>query len=395
MAAENRRAAMAEQRAKQIALDKVSRIARKSPIDGLDMQCFFGVSIRPKATIDLLSKTDERKPAKKPHTTGTSRVTNLPNEVLENMLSHLPIFDLIVATGVSLSFRDAVQNSPTLQRKLFLRATNEPTQYVTLRKKTESESPARSESDDYYDDEHDTDWELEDMEAHTLEFVDGNCKSDSDHLETDNTDSESANGYGHDLPTEPKPGSIYAVAVLCPFLLGSCWRYRTVKARLLFDEGEKVYFSKITVLAEHWANMYLTNPPCTKITVHLEYNGGHEYIISADRIIYCETGITLALLLNVMHTKGDVKVTRGYREDEGPGFVGPREHTTAGRVLADYEEHREHRNWQLGDLELDLSRTVIKFPHTVFREWRANRDSGYHKPLDQEEQVVAEDEILQ
>jgi hypothetical protein len=46
-------------------------------------------------------------------------------------------------------------------------------------------------------------------------------------------------------------------------------------------------------------------------------------------------------------------------------------------------------------LELDLSRTVIKFPHTVFREWRANRDSGYHKPLDQEEQVVAEDEILQ
>jgi hypothetical protein len=137
-------------------------------------------------------------------------------------LSHLPIFDLIVATGVSLSFRDAVQNSPTLQRKLFLRATNEPTQYVTLRFFFESESPARSESDDYYDDENDTDWELEDMEAHILEFVDGNCKSDSDHLETDNTDSESANGYGHDLPTEPKPGSIYAVAVLCPFLLGSC-----------------------------------------------------------------------------------------------------------------------------------------------------------------------------
>jgi hypothetical protein len=135
MAAENRRAAMAEQRAKQIVLDKVSRIARKSPIDGLDMRCFFGVSTRPKATIDLLSKTDERKPAKKPRTTGTSRVTNLPNEVLENMLSHLPIFDLIVATGVSLSFRDAVQNSPTFQRKLFLRATNEPTQYVTLRKK--------------------------------------------------------------------------------------------------------------------------------------------------------------------------------------------------------------------------------------------------------------------
>ena len=395
MAAESRRAAMDEQRAKQIALDKVSRIARKSPIDGLDMRCFFGVSTRPKATIDLLSKTDERKPAKKLRTTGTSRVTNLPNEVLESILSHLPIFDLIVATGVSLSFRDAVQNSPTLQRKLFLRATNEPTQYVMLRKKSEAESPARSEYDDSYGDENDADWELEYMEAHTLELVDCDCKSDSDHLETDNTDSESANGYGHDLFTEPKLSSIYAVAVLCLFLLGLCWRHRTVKARLLFDKGEKVYLSKTTVLAEHWANLYLTNPPCTKIIVHLEYDGGHEYIISADRIIYCETGITLALLLNVIHTKGDVKVARRYGRDEGPGFVGPREQTTVGRVLADYEEHREHRNWQLGDLELDLSRTVVKFPHSVFREWRANRDSGYHKPLDQEEQVVAEDEILQ
>jgi hypothetical protein len=57
---------------------------------------------------------------------------NLPHEVLEAILSHLPTLDLIVATGVNKTLRTIVKNSPTLQRNLFLRPTNKPREFVKV-----------------------------------------------------------------------------------------------------------------------------------------------------------------------------------------------------------------------------------------------------------------------
>ena len=131
-AAESRHAAMAEQRAKQIALDKVSRVVRKSAVNGLDMQHFFGTSLRPNAVIDLPHKICVEGPATETLTIEANSDLGLPHELLEAILSHLPVLDLIIATGVNMTFRTIVQESPTLQRKLFLRATNEPRRFVRL-----------------------------------------------------------------------------------------------------------------------------------------------------------------------------------------------------------------------------------------------------------------------
>jgi len=85
------------QQAQQADLEKVPRVARKSLVDGLDIQRFFGASPRIKASIDPPLNTYKGMPAKKPQ----SRDINLPHEIIEAILSHLPTFDLIVATGAS------------------------------------------------------------------------------------------------------------------------------------------------------------------------------------------------------------------------------------------------------------------------------------------------------
>lgn len=120
------------QQAKQIDPDKVSRVVRKSPVDGRDMQRFFGTFLRPKAVIDLPPKICKEGPAVKPRRMDASDDLDLPHEIMEAILSHLPIFDLISATGINMTFRNIVQNSPVLQRKLFLRPNKGPVLYVRV-----------------------------------------------------------------------------------------------------------------------------------------------------------------------------------------------------------------------------------------------------------------------
>jgi hypothetical protein len=123
---------MPDQQAKQTNPDKVSRVVRKSPVDGLDMQRFFGTYLRHKSFIDLPPKICREGPAVKPRSMVASDDLGLPHEIVEAILSHLPVFDLIVATGINMTFRNIVQNSPMLQRKLFLRPTQEPTLHVRV-----------------------------------------------------------------------------------------------------------------------------------------------------------------------------------------------------------------------------------------------------------------------
>jgi hypothetical protein len=112
--------------------DKVLRVVRKSPVDGLAMQRFFGTHLRPKKWIELPQKRFKEGPVPKPRSTVPSDDLDLPHELVEAILSHLPIFDLIGATGINMIFRTIIQNSPMLQRKLFLRPMQGPTRYVQM-----------------------------------------------------------------------------------------------------------------------------------------------------------------------------------------------------------------------------------------------------------------------
>lgn len=50
-------------------------------------------------------------------------------ELVELILSHLPMLDIVKVSGVNKNFRDAILNSVMLQRNMFLRATNALPQY--------------------------------------------------------------------------------------------------------------------------------------------------------------------------------------------------------------------------------------------------------------------------
>jgi hypothetical protein len=60
--------------------------------------------------------------------TAVAQVCNTP-ELLEAILSHLPVLDLIVVIGVCKTFREVVQTSPRLQVQLFMRPTQESKEY--------------------------------------------------------------------------------------------------------------------------------------------------------------------------------------------------------------------------------------------------------------------------
>jgi hypothetical protein len=61
-----------DQQEKQIDSEKVSRVARKSSVDGLDMQRFLETYLRPKAFIDLLPKICKKRPALMPRSMAES-----------------------------------------------------------------------------------------------------------------------------------------------------------------------------------------------------------------------------------------------------------------------------------------------------------------------------------
>jgi hypothetical protein len=368
--------------------DKVSRVARKSPVDGLDMQRFFGASSRPKPTIDLPQRSRKEGPAVKPRSTVASDDLGLPHELVEAILSHLPIFDLIGATGINMTFRNIVQNSPMLQRKLFLRPTQEPTRYVQM------------EHPDYGCriivageggvDEHD------------------NGEDSSDEHNGGDHDGEADAGDDPEQKSEWQWSYGMPVVDLCPLLLHKYHGHhkRSARHRFFYEGGEKVHFSDLAPLAEHRANMYLTNPPTTDVIVRMVYSDGdYRHVnIYADRTVYCESGVTIASLLDVPNMEGDVEVAID-DEEQWDGWVanrllGLRNDTTLSR---DMEELAEHSGGSMGcrpgKAELNTVETVIEFPGLVFREWRAKSDECYVR-LDErirsyrESQVTAEEEVL-
>jgi hypothetical protein len=214
----------------------------------------------------------------------------LPHELVEAILSHLPIFDLIVATGINVTFRTIVQNSPMLQRKLFLRPMQGPTRYVQLKNPDYGRRTivAGESGVDEHDDGEDS----------------------RDEHDGDDHDGEADAGDDPEPKFEWQWSYGMPVVDLCPFLLHEYHGHHKRSAYHRFFYEEKVRFSDLAALAEHWANMYLTNPPTTEVIVRMVYwDGDYRHInICADRTVYCESGVTIASLLDVPNMEGDVEI---------------------------------------------------------------------------------------
>jgi hypothetical protein len=392
-----------EERAKHAGLERVARMKRRSRVDSFDMELFFGRPLRYKAVIDHLRRThacgedsadeeeptdedessDEEEPTDgveltkeelkcwleqwtqerlpfKPRKMSVGGDLNLPHEILEAILSHLPPLDLVVATGVNMTFRTIVQKSPTLQRKLFLRPTNKPREFV---KKLEDGSK---------------------VAVATLEDFDGPADDSSANYDSDDQ------GDGHDNHDFGRSSThpwvmAYEIAALCPLLVPE--RDDIVGHTIDYAGPRVVCLSRLAPLAEHWANMYLTNPPSTYVNIHLNYIGGYarQYNISAFRYLHCETGITFASLLDAIHSEGLVQVTRKsgcWPRSVHGDMSGDKDDTTVSLVIAELEEWWAGQEWGCmmgGRMELDLSRTTLEFSDLVFREWDEDSDDCYFR----------------
>lgn len=107
-----------------------------------------------------------------------------------------------------------------------------------------------------------------------------------------------------------------------------------------------------------------------------------EVEITADRIVYCESGITIAALLDVLNMEGDVEFAKSYTRRGkchlSDGMVGLRQDTTLRREIEDLQERSDDElGCWMGKITLDWNESFISFPGEVFRKRRARSDVSY------------------
>jgi hypothetical protein len=254
--------------------------ARAEAIEGIIMQRFFGDSrhnIRRSR-----GYTDTPFPTQ-PTIDAVGNVIDTP-ELLESILSHLPVHTLLPSTRVSRTFRNVTHNSPTLLRNLFLLPTKERSEAMTGASNKEPDSNQRGRT---YDE--------------------------------------------------------YKVATLCP-LLSLTRQDLTFDKRLEFADCETAVIKPSTTWADSFTHMYLTNPPCTQVEVDFVSTGSNfassgytntstEYTISGTRIIQMGTVVTFDAIIEATYTIGNVYIHVRGRE-------GIRMHTRTNTTL-----HAEVKAW--------------------------------------------------
>lgn len=178
-------------------------------------------------------------------------------ELLEGILSHLSATELVQISRVSKTFCAITRTSPILRSKLFLRPV-QPTTIIEL-----SAGPTRPEF----------------------------------------------------KGLEP---SKFVKAELNPLL-------RTMKSspeEEYYEEpwsqnGHHVHLGARLMRAACWTDMYLTNPPCVLARIIFTYSSRHSaeprplpkhYHILAERTVHQRHGITIAVIMEAMHSKGGVKI---------------------------------------------------------------------------------------
>lgn len=223
-------------------------------------------------------------------------------ELLEAILSHLPVLDLVIATGVSKTLRNAIQASSELQRKLFMLPSKDEPKYWQL---------VTPKLDDYRRGLH---------IAHLYRIICPGIVGDAEVQARIEAVTDDSHDWAH-------PNRSLKLVSICPLLDlsgGGGGSPIDLGLREMYgnERPVEIYLhpnSKALRVSKSWENMLITNPPCQEASMSLLWEGlvaGRlNKTMSVSGTARCEQGITLAFLVDkVAKTFGTVGIS--IREDE-------------------------------------------------------------------------------
>jgi hypothetical protein len=231
------------------------------------------------------------------------RVFSTP-ELLKGILSQLSVLDLVIATGVNKTFRNAIKACPRLQRQLFIIPMNNKTEYWKLTKREIAHTSDHVDDSESDDDELDTQRRLLDM---FRALMDGAVYA---------APSSFLVSVPSDTDDRVLSRRTLQVVSLCPLLS------RPLQTPHLFEIlGKSISFkvkfdARANIATEPWSHMFLSNPPSRKVKYELAWES-HVYDtwdaeFTVRGTFHCEEGITLANLKNhALRRRGDVVVCNG------------------------------------------------------------------------------------
>lgn len=197
-------------------------------------------------------------------------------ELLEAILSHLPMEDLLVSCSVNRAFYKLASTAPTLQRKLFLLPANR----------------------------HPPKWKLVCDKINGPEHA--VVSNPSDH---DNTPSGPKLAYGEPAPVA-RLNPLLKLPEQCLTTADNIGFRHFADSRIA---GTRCCDSAILDLrileSRAWPHMHLTDPPCTCAHIDIEYavqtlvDGP---VLKVRRTVYDPAGVTFGAIFHALHAKGSV-----------------------------------------------------------------------------------------
>ena len=257
-------------------------------------------------------------------------------ELLEGILSYLPVLDLVVATGVNKTFRNVIKTSPELQRKLFMLPSKKQEKFWPL---VEQKPDPEGESIANYDWAHS---ERSSQVVSVCPFLDP--------MDEALFKSLGSTSVWKSLRHSPDPS--------CPRSLWSTWTILRFNAKRLCAVGEA------------WASMFITNPPRQQALVDLIFEGHVDgklrmpWIVWDKRKIYRKEGITVTFLVDELPKRKCMVQTVTSRsipldENNCPKYYGYVDNTSL------YDEIAKMKK-KVSGLEVQISaRSRILLPSTV------------------------------
>lgn len=227
-------------------------------------------------------------------TTAAAKVSSTP-ELLEGILTHLPVLDLVIATGVSKHFRNVIKASPELQRKLFVLPPKNRAEYWQM-------VPHKSETPD-----------IRHQFTHLYRVESPGVTDNAElqaHLESITSDPYNWAHPGHPLKVVSTCPWL-EVTRRCPEYIGGMKLWHRAWAgnggRFPLTTLEASPSQSISYAIEPWTKMFLTSPPCQEASMRLVwegFTGGKvDVVLHTFGEVRCEGGITLALLADEISRK--------------------------------------------------------------------------------------------
>lgn len=231
------------------------------------------------------------------HDTASSMATAVFNvqELLESVLSYLPVVDLVRSRRVNKTLHRLIETSPKLQRKLFLLPRNNLPKYWSWASKENTNDRSF-------------------LSSRRLTSASSSSREKSN-----------------------------IVALLNPLLQADDWDIKSSldETRSLVVVSSTEIDKRILTTKNKWPEMYLTNPPCTEVRIAFSYceisDKIHNQRLHVKREVYDPAGVTFASIWDALQQKNSITVWGNYepwRKDSGqPGL----EESTVREVI---DRHR-------------------------------------------------------